>query len=274
MTGLAETLAEWLARGDAVALVTVADTRGSTPREAGAAMLVARARTSGTVGGGRLEWLAVEHARALLDSDRNADRLEVPLGPAIGQCCGGHVTLTVERADAQTQGALAARERRAADARPVLLLFGAGHVGKALAAALSSLPLRLRWIDARAGEFPDRVPPGVEMVVSDRPLDHLAAAPAGAGYLVLTHSHALDFDLTEAALRRGDAAYVGLIGSATKRGRFERWCAARGRDATTLAGLTCPIGAPLTGDKRPEVIAALVAAEILVAFAAQAAKTA
>jgi len=274
MGGLSETLADWLARGEAAVLVTVAETRGSTPREVGAAMLVTARETRGTVGGGRLEWTAVERARAMLVEGVTTDTLDLPLGPAIGQCCGGHVVLTLERADAATVLALAERERRAADARPTLLLFGAGHVGKAMAATFAPLPLRLRWIDSRAGEFPEVIPPGVERIVTDRPLDHLAQAPAGAGYLVLTHSHALDFELTDAALRRGDAAYVGLIGSATKRSRFERWSAARAYDPALrapshLSRLTCPIGAALTGDKRPEVIAALVAAELLVAFAAR-----
>lgn len=274
MGGLSETLADGLARGEAAILVTVAETRGSTPREVGAAMLVTARDSRGTVGGGRLEWTAVERARAMLVEGVSVDRLDLPLGPAIGQCCGGHVALTLERADAATVLALAEGERRAGDARPTLLLFGAGHVGKAMAAAFAPLPLRLRWIDSRAGEFPAAIPPGVERIVTDRPLDHLAQAPVGAGYLVLTHSHALDFELTDAALRRGDAAYVGLIGSATKRSRFERWRLARAydpalRDAALLSRLTCPIGAALTGDKRPEVIAALVAAELLVAFAAR-----
>lgn len=268
MTALSARLADWLERGDGVVLVTVAEARGSTPREAGACLLVTPAATAGTVGGGRLEWVAADAARRMLAEGVRETVLDLPLGPATGQCCGGHVVLRLERADAATVAALAERERVAAAARPTLLLFGAGHVGKAMAAAFAPLPVRLLWIDGRAGEFPEAIPPGVERIVTDHPLDHVAAAPAGAGYLVLTHSHALDFAITDAALRRSDAAYVGLIGSATKRARFERLHRARGRDAGSLARLTCPIGAALTGDKRPEVIAALVAAELLVSFAA------
>ncbi|MCG5241303.1 xanthine dehydrogenase accessory protein XdhC [Azospirillum doebereinerae] len=267
MDALSILLAGWLGRGEPAVLVTVAEARGSTPREAGAGMLVGRDATAGTVGGGRLEWIAVETARRMLDEGPSETLLDLPLGPATGQCCGGHVVLRLETANDATVADLAARERAEAAARPALLLFGAGHVGRAMAAAFAPLPLRLLWLDERAQEFPATIPPGVERIVTGSPLDHVAAAPAGAGYLVLTHSHALDFDIAEAVLRRSDAAYAGMIGSATKRARFERWYGARGRDAAALARLTCPIGAALTGDKRPEVIAAVVAAEVLVAFA-------
>lgn len=267
MTALSATLSDWLSRGAPAILVTVAEARGSTPREEGAGMLVGRETSVGTVGGGRLEWTAIAAARRMLEDGTAAETLDLPLGPATGQCCGGHVVLRLERADGGTAAVLRERESRALLARPSLLLFGAGHVGRAMAAAFAPLPLRLTWIDGRAQEFPEAIPAGVERILTESPLDALAGAPAGAGYLVLTHSHALDFEIAEAALRRGDAAYVGMIGSATKRARFERWFRARGRGAGALERLTCPIGAALTGDKRPEVIAALVAAELLVAFA-------
>jgi xanthine dehydrogenase accessory factor/xanthine dehydrogenase large subunit len=148
---------------------------------------------------------------------------------------------------------------------PRVLVFGAGHVGKAIAAALAPLPFDVRWIDGRAEEFPAVMPgPNVRRIVTDAPLDVVAEAPAGACHLVLTHLHALDFQITEAILRRGDFAYAGLIGSATKRRRFERTFTARGGDAALLPRLTCPIGSAALRDKRPPVIAALVAAELLI----------
>ncbi|HYH38214.1 MAG TPA: xanthine dehydrogenase accessory protein XdhC [Azospirillum sp.] len=263
MTSLAATLREWLARGEPAVLVTIAEARGSTPREAGARLLVGRSAALGTVGGGRLEWEAVETARRMLGGGAAVQTLDMPLGPALGQCCGGHVTLRLERADGGTLACLEDDKRREAEGRPAVLLFGAGHVGKAIAAALAPLPLAVRWIDERAHEFPDPVPPGVERVVSANALDHVAAAPPGSGYLILTHSHALDFAIAAAVLDRGDAAYAGLIGSTTKRRRFEREYLARGRNPVALERLTCPIGGALKGDKRPTVIAALVAAEIL-----------
>ncbi|WP_431862035.1 xanthine dehydrogenase accessory protein XdhC [Azospirillum sp.] len=265
MTGLAATLRDWLARGEPAVLVAISEARGSTPREEGARMLVGRSAALGTVGGGRLEWEAVERARRMLDGGPAVESLDMPLGPALGQCCGGHVTLRLERADIGTLASLEDAERAEAERRPTVLLFGAGHVGKAIAAALAPLPLAVRWIDERAHEFPAPVPPGVRRVVSANALDHVAAAPSGSGYLILTHSHALDFTIAAAVLGRGDAAYAGLIGSATKRRRFEREYLARGQDPAALERLTCPIGGALKGDKRPAVIAVLAAAEVLIA---------
>ena len=267
MTALAETLSLWLARGEPAVLVTVAATRGSTPREAGTRMLVGAAGTLGTVGGGRLELEAVKAARALIAGGADALTMEVPLGAAIGQCCGGHVVLKLERASAALAEHLARLELEERRAAPTIYLFGAGHTGKAIAAALALLPLRLVWIDNRAEEFPAPMPGRTERVIASRPTDLVTEAAPGALYLVLTHSHALDFELTEAVLVRGDFRYLGLIGSTTKRRRFERWYTARGHDAADLTRLTCPIGIGKVHDKRPEVIAALVAAEVVMATA-------
>ncbi|MEI9984292.1 MAG: xanthine dehydrogenase accessory protein XdhC [Aliidongia sp.] len=264
MTSLAETLSAWLGRGEPAVLVTVAATRGSTPREAGTRMLVGRAGLCGTVGGGRLELEAVKAARAMIETGETSGSMEVPLGAAIGQCCGGHVVLRLERAGPDLAERLAQLEFDERATAPAVYLFGAGHTGKAIAQALSLLPLRLTWVDSRAGEFPDPIPAGVAPIIANRPVDLIAEAGPGSSFLVLTHSHALDFDLAEAALLRGDFRYLGLIGSTTKRRRFERWYAARGHDSADLARLTCPIGLVPVRDKRPEVIAALVAAEIVV----------
>jgi xanthine dehydrogenase accessory protein XdhC len=190
----------------------------------------------------------------------------MPLGPAVGQCCGGHVRLELVRAGASELAALAADEARAQESLPAVLLFGAGHVGKALARALAPLPLRLRWIDGRVGEFPDPPLAGPEVVVTERPLAEIRAARAGSAYVVMTHSHGLDFELCEAILRRDDFAYLGLIGSRTKRARFERGWRDLGLSEQQMARLVCPIGGRVR-DKRPAVIAALVAAEILHALA-------
>lgn len=269
MIGLAATLDAWLARGEAAVLVTIAATRGSTPREAGARMLVTATKVCGTIGGGRLEFEAIQSARDLIATGAAEHSMAVPLGAAIGQCCGGHVSLRLERAGPGFTEELARLEAAERAAFPAVYLFGAGHTGKAIARALSLLPLRLTWVDSRAGEFPDAIPGGVATIVANRPADLIAEAGPGASFLVLTHSHALDFDLAEAVLRRGDFRYLGLIGSATKRRRFERWYTARGHDAAALARLICPIGLVPVRDKRPEVIAALVAAEIVVATAGQ-----
>lgn len=263
MAKLSDRLRSLLVRGDLAVEVEVLSARGSTPREAGARMLVTDSTTFGTVGGGRMEWDAIASARRLLQSGETSARLEIPLGPAVGQCCGGHVVLALRRAGDGVLADLVAAET-AADARnPLVLLFGAGHVGQALATALAPLPLRVHWIDGRAGLPEGEVPPGIEPVRDGRPLDEVAAAPAGAAYLVVTHSHALDFEICAAVLERGDFAYLGLIGSATKRAKFERGFRELGIARERTARLVCPIGGARVRDKRPPVIAVLAAAELI-----------
>jgi xanthine dehydrogenase accessory protein XdhC len=267
MTVLASVLQRLLTAQEPAVLVQVAAARGSTPREAGTAMLVTASATHGTVGGGRLEWEATAQARGMLASGAAASTLKLPLGPAVGQCCGGNVTLELRRAGGADVDALAALEARLAERLPLVLLFGAGHVGRALARALAPLPLRLRWIDDRPQEFPDPPLEGPEVVLTGRWLAEIGAAPSGAAYFVMTYSHGLDFEICEAVLRRGDFAYLGLIGSRSKRARFERGWRELGLDDDLIARLVCPIGGPLR-DKRPPVIAALAVAEVLHALAA------
>ncbi len=262
-SGLAGALRSLLRAGVPVARVLILRARGSTPREAGVAMLVTDTQTIGTVGGGRLEWDAVARARALLAAGEASAALEIPLGPAIGQCCGGHVALAIERGDEGLLARIEADERAALAAQPAVLLFGAGHVGRALARALAPLPLSVRWIDGRAEEFGPSVPETVAAVVSHDWESEIAGAPAGAACLVLTHSHALDSLIVAAALERDDFAYVGLIGSRTKRRRFEGGFRDIGMSEARIARLVCPIGGRFARDKRPEVIAAFAAAELL-----------
>lgn len=266
MTGVAPALVRALAAGEPAVLVTIAAALGSTPREAGARMLVQARRATGTIGGGRLEHEAIAAARRLIESGLPARHMEVPLGPAIGQCCGGHVTMRLERADAAVLVRLEQAEQDELASLPAIYLFGAGHVGKAIAYALAPLPLRLIWVDSREDEFPETVPPSVTKIIAVDPVAWVRNAEPGAGFLVLTHDHALDFELAGAALGRGDALYVGLIGSRTKRRKFERLYMTWNGRAADLARLVCPIGAGLSRDKRPPVIAAMVAAELLIAI--------
>ncbi len=262
MDDLTQILRDHLARGVPGILVTVAHETGSAPREAGAAMLVTAAACFGTVGGGRLELRAIERARAMLTDDEDEATLDLPLGPALGQCCGGHVLLTLTRAAPANLTQLETAATQASARRPAVFLFGAGHVGQALTRALLPLPLALTVVDDRA-EFLSRLPDGAHGRLSAAPVSEVASAPAGTAFVVMTHSHGLDYEVTGAALDRGDAAYVGLIGSRTKRARFERWYRVHGADAAALSGLTCPIGSGAPRDKRPSVIAAVAAAEIV-----------
>jgi len=268
---LAPALRAFLAEGRPVAIVTVSEAKGSTPREAGATMLVTADATRGSIGGGQLELLAITQARQLLTRNSASAALNVPLGPEIGQCCGGHVSVTIARGDAQALPGLEAADRAAAKARPTVLVFGAGHVGRALAKALSLLPFQVRWIDEREAEFgASAVGDNVEIIVTQRWSEEVRRAPADAAYLVLTHSHSLDSMIVSAVLERGEFAYCGLIGSQTKRKVFESAFRDIGIPEASIARLVCPIGDRGVDDKRPEVIAALVAAELIEVFARRA----
>ena len=257
------TLAQFLTAHDRAIRVALTRVRGSSPREAGTAMLVAEGGLHGTIGGGQLEYLAIDRARQMLRRDEALADMDVPLGPEIGQCCGGRVELSLTLLDAAGRTAEEAREATERAALPEVQIHGAGHVGRALAGLMAQMPVRCVLIDSRADELALTDAP-VEKRLSPLPEAEIDRAPAGSAFVVMTHDHALDFLVASAALARGDAAYAGLIGSATKRAKFAHW--ARDHAGQRIDALTCPIGAQGSRDKRPAVIAAFVAAEIMAAL--------
>ena len=254
--------------GDAV-LVEVVEALGSTPREAGAWMVVSAADALGTIGGGQLEFLCMARARESLASGEGVAALDIPLGPEIGQCCGGRVSVSLQRIDDETAKMLRERAVRERALQTAVYVFGAGHVGNALGQALSLLPFRALLVDNRAEEIA-KVPPGVEAKHVAVQEAVVREAKPGSVFVVLTHDHGLDFLIAHEALARGDAAYVGMIGSKTKRATFKSWLRDMGFDVGLMDGLTMPIGGSDVDDKRPEVIAALTVAEILRAAAGSA----
>ncbi|HZE60891.1 MAG TPA: xanthine dehydrogenase accessory protein XdhC [Burkholderiales bacterium] len=322
----------WIARlrmlrdaGTPAVLVTVAATRGSVPREPGTKMIITRDRTFDTIGGGHLEYKAIEIARGMLDGGERAALQRFVLGASLGQCCGGIVELLFERIGAaaawpEIAAALVERdvpcvlvtsveprsstEKRVVTAeessgppgsddvvararallasevgaslgsdglflevlrppRMQVVLFGAGHVGQALVRMLSGLPCRITWVDSRDDAFPQGLPGNVTVVATGDPEAEADAAVPGSHFLVMTHSHDLDLRLCERILAREDFVYFGLIGSATKRRRFEQQLMRRGVPPGRLARMTCPIGVDGITDKHPAAIAVAVAAEIL-----------
>jgi xanthine dehydrogenase accessory factor len=254
--------ADWLAAGGAGVVIEVVKTAGSVPRETGTRMLVSATQAVGTIGGGHLELIAINNARTLLARVPGFAPVErhYPLGPALGQCCGGAVTLRFARLDPS-----AVRAWPLAAPRFELQLYGAGHVGRAIVTLLAGLPCRVQWIDEREGEFPadTALPPHIEKVCVDPVEAEVDVAPANSCFLVLTHRHDLDMRIAEAILRRGDFRYLGLIGSQTKRARFLHRYEERGVPAEALARMTCPIGVPGIEGKEPEVIAVAVVAQLL-----------
>lgn len=237
------------ARGEACVLVTLADIKGSAPRESGTKLVVTASGQSGSIGGGHLEHKATDMARRLLREGTGEPRLEtLPLGAALGQCCGGKVTLLFEPF---------------VPLDFTIALFGAGHVGKALVDVLAGAPVRVLWIDARPEQFPAEIPPNVTKILTDRSEDEVKDVPAGAYVLVMTHSHDLDLAICERFLKRGDCPYVGVIGSATKRRNFEARLARKGFSEALIKSLRCPIGLPGLDGKHPREIAIAVSAELL-----------
>ena len=194
MASLRDTAARWLADGTSAVLVEVTQALGSAPREAGTRMLVSATQCEGTIGGGHLELKAIERARRLLAAGETVPQsAHYPLGPALGQCCGGAVTLGFSRLDASSVAAWPM-----AAPRFHLQLYGAGHVGRAIVNLLEGIACRVQWIDERESEFP-RAPsaPHVERLCVEPVEAEVALAPPGACYLVLTHSHALDMAITD-----------------------------------------------------------------------------
>ncbi|MFI5017089.1 MAG: xanthine dehydrogenase accessory protein XdhC [Dongiales bacterium] len=311
-----------LARGVPCTLVTVAAVEGSAPREAGTKMLVHLDGMAGSVGGGHLEFKALAEAKSLLQTAMapQAKLLDFALGPSLGQCCGGRVTLLFEPltpaalpwltawqqpsndrvlltrlsppnkivvepekaprdlmdplrtlAESAAPAVLFHRDdpgscyllERMVDSRQDLYLFGAGHVGQALVQVLSLLPFRVRWIDGRAEMFPAVLPANVEAECSASPRHDVAAAAPGSFFLVMTHSHPTDLEICDQVLKRGDFAFLGLIGSESKRATFLSRLRQRGHGEAALARLTCPIGLPEVTSKEPASIAVAVAGQLL-----------
>ena len=264
----------WLRDGRAACLVSVDAIRGSTPRDQDARMLVAPDEVRGTVGGGHLEWRAVDLARQALREGLPAASWThtFPLGPTLGQCCGGVVTL---RFEALSEVSLAAWQ--VPPPRFHVELHGAGHVGQAIVKLLSDLDCSVRWIDERADDLPQwdaqaglpapemlaALPDHIQWLPTEAAEREVADAPPNACHLVLTHRHDLDLKIIDAVLRRGDFRFAGLIGSQTKRARFLHRLAEHGISAESLARLTCPIGLPDIPGKEPAVIAIAVVAQLL-----------
>jgi xanthine dehydrogenase accessory factor len=304
---------ETIERHGAAGLLSVVGAAGSVPRETGARIVLQPdSGFYGSIGGGRLEYEAIAAARAALRDGRGkAQFRDWPLGPNLGQCCGGLVKTLTETFDvrdmpavrrleeAEKAGAFITASRVDDDGRiartlaprgtagtyeeatpgrfaktpfrehfgeattPVLL-FGAGHVGRAVVLALAPLPFAVRWIDGRADQFPQFVPQNAVTVCTDAAERELAEAPRDAMVIVMTHSHPLDFDITVAALRRRAFDFVGLIGSETKRARFTSFARQMGVADSDIDRLVCPIGVAEIKGKEPAVIAAALAAQLLI----------
>jgi len=247
--------------------VTVQAHRGSVPRETGAWMAVFAGTTIGSIGGGHLEWQAMAQARERLSRPSGASTRRYALGPSLGQCCGGEVTLQFEPVSAMDIPRLR-RHFAAQQAQwPTVALFGGGHVAAALVRVLGTLPFLVHWIDSRDQIFPDTLPGNVKAEHSEPVQGAVATLAPRSRVLIMSFSHAEDLDVLAACLLRQrnqcDLPFVGLIGSRSKWAAFRHRLAERGFAASELAHITSPIGVPGIAGKAPEVIAVAVAAQLL-----------
>jgi xanthine dehydrogenase accessory factor len=267
-----------LASEDAV-VVSIASTQGSVPREAGTWMAVFASQIVGTIGGGHVEFEAIAEARALLkDRESTPDAYEkrYVLGPSLGQCCGGVMTLHYEKHSYSGTKYAGYIQKTPLNSvfNPIshqkhqnVALFGGGHVGKAIVHILNTLPMQVMWIDSRDEIFPTELPQNVVCEHSDPVQAAVNDLAADSHVLIMSFSHAEDLDIVAACLlrqrERADLPFVGLIGSKTKWATFRHRLEDRGFSEAELAHITCPIGVDGVKGKEPEVIAVGVAAQLL-----------
>lgn len=241
-------------KGTAAILITVVENRGSTPRNAGTKMIITADEIFETIGGGHLEHKAIKKARQLLEEHSNSAHLEsYALGASLGQCCGGAIQLLFEPVNPPTLH---------------IALFGAGHVARALVPLLAHLPCSVTWIDSRAEQFPEQLPANICRCLSDEPVDEIADLPAFSYCLVMTHNHQLDQTLIEALLKQNTFRFLGMIGSHTKRRKFEHRLRHKGFDEASIAQLHCPVGLGAVSGKLPGEIAVSIAAELIMHYQA------
>ncbi len=248
-------------------LCKIVEKRGSGPRTKGTWMLIdPKGNTFGTIGGGQLEYMTMNRIADSYQNIKSPERFSIKLGPEIGQCCGGQIIILLQLLDQELINNLRNEIREITMARPQLLIFGAGNVGKAIAKQMLSLPFETILIDPRQ-EVISGLTEEFQTCFSVLPEQQVRSAPEKSAYVIVTHDHSLDFLLAEEALDRDDASYIGMIGSKTKLAVFQKWLAKRQKHKVQKK-FHMPIGTSLgsTQDKRPEIIAAYTVAEIVHSF--------
>jgi xanthine dehydrogenase accessory factor len=236
-------------QGLAYTLVTILGCTGSTPRDNSAKMVITEDNTYDTIGGGHLEFVVTNKARELLIANEDSQQVHhFPLGASLGQCCGGSATVLIETF---------------ASCQFHIALFGAGHVAKELVKILGALPCRVSWIDPRAELFPEHMPENITKIFSEQPHYEIEHLPAGSDVLILTHNHALDFELCMAALNHGQLRHIGLIGSNTKAERFVKRLAHRGYTQDQINSIQSPVGLAEVPGKLPMEVAVSIAGELI-----------
>lgn len=241
-------------QGKAYVLITIIGVTGSTPRNSGTKMVVSEHGVFDTIGGGHLEFKAIKQAKKLLLADKDSQSMEhFQLGSQLGQCCGGNASILFECFAANTVH---------------IAVFGAGHVGQALIPMLAGLSCRVTWVDNRATQFPVHCEKyaNVTQLLTDDPAGEVAAMASNTLYVVMTHNHQLDFEISLAALKREDFHYLGLIASSTKWRRFQQRYKHREIKPSLVAQMNCPIGLEQVIGKMPMEVAVSVAGKIIESY--------
>ena len=302
---LAQTI---IAQGKRAVLALITDHAGSTPRERGCWMLVDQEKIYGTLGGGTLEYSAVQAARTMLagQSDWKRSGHEYLLGPDLGQCCGGGVKFLLEPLDQTSSWLLSVnvsdfeqarppfetylrinlenpQEAPAigldadlshkndlgyfiqplSDHRPALYVFGAGHVGQAIAVTASALPIRLTLVDSRSDIVTHFAAPDNCTLLCEDPLSRVQQIENGAGALIMTHDHDLDYQLGMELFNHPSLCFRGIIGSKSKTARFMKRYRQTGIADSLLDTLKMPLAQAAPPGKEPGVIALGVLHEFL-----------
>ena len=249
MISWVEGLSSLSKNSESYVLLTVLETKGSTPRDTGTKMVVTDNQLYDTIGGGALEFAAIQKARELLSEGKQTqETMTFNLSKDLKQCCGGVVSVFFE--------VFLTNDFK-------IVLFGAGHIGTALINILGELDCQVNWFDSRPELFPDVVAPHIQMKVMDNPELAVEACDKSSYFIVMTHDHALDQALCEAIISRGDSRYCGLIGSNTKGLKFRQRLLKKGFNEQELSKLICPAGSAEVKSKIPMEIAVSVCAEVL-----------
>ena len=235
-------------QNQAYVMVSIVALQGSSPRGVGSKIIVTEDKQFDSIGGGHLEYKAIAQAREMLAHGGKTQMIDYRLGASLGQCCGGKVNLMFEIFSS---------------IKLPVVVFGAGHVGRALVPLLAQLPVQVTWVDSRYDMLPKQLPSGVVGVHEEHPQDHVADCLAGSCYLIMTHHHGVDLALTQAVLNRADASYLGVIGSVTKGRKFRQRLAAKDYSQVVIDQFNCPMGKAGIIGKQPMEVAIAIAAQVM-----------
>ena len=238
-------------------------TEGSVPRDAGTFMLITSKYLFGSIGGGQLEYSVIQKAKKFLNEKEiiNNEIINIPLGPSIGQCCGGYAQVKITKYDNGLQSLK--NEKLKINKLDNLYIFGAGHVGQELSSKSVDLDFNVHLIDSRKEYLKIQNEKEIIPIFTTFPWMLIKNLPKKSYYIVLTHSHDYDFKIINEILNLNTFQFIGLIGSKTKRKRFCNRLVKLGHNQYLINIIECPIGLKNIASKKPGEIAISIIARLL-----------